>query len=576
MAFEGYIRYGGVELVNNQRLSAYVDNLGIGGYRCNDLCPTLGDALEVLGWKGPDEVYTIPADSPHPPWYDSAEPASKGFAGIHILDWSNIDSSTYTATSQELVGDGASLQGQRYEGRQMTVRCLLFGKDLISVRHGFNWLTAVLTEGDPCFHNERRRHTYADFLPYGKAWWAIYKNTGADAAPDNVFQAVRYNGLSATDDPIDPNIPPGDFPGSGNTYAKLSHAEGDINIIDGKDVLDLLIPLQDELVLIEDEPACGGHKMQFFIQCPDEENVRDVYRMMTDVYLLAGPHILSEHEMGTDCAGGAWYEVEFTLLGSLPFVWRWPNNMLAQSSAFGYDQFLAHWLYYREETDFGADDDVYQSPLVWNEPHTYNGLIAAFFDINADQFPPPAVMADPRLVVTDSLLVLDPLCSPLVAYPPAPQEDFLCAPLYSGAYRSLRYSFVNETLPKFTPTTVRFRLISFSEEAMRDIRVRIIPPSGSEVTTSIVEFVITYLPPFSQMFIDGVRRSIDVRTGDPGDISSLVWSPAHHLVLSRGLVGSYTFPEITCGRDVTLAIDVPEIYDASFLDFDLIAVQRDA
>jgi len=132
-------------------------------------------------------------------------------------------------------------------------------------------------------------------------------------------------------------------------------------------------------------------------------------------------------------------------------------------------------------------------------------------------------------------------------------------------------------LPKFTPSVFRMRLTSSSDEAMRDIQVRIIPPSGSEVSASIVEFHVTYMPPHSQIFIDGVRKSIDIRTGDPGDITTFVWSPAEHLVLSHGAVGAYMFPEVICGRNIVLAIDVPIIYDVSKdLDFDLVAIQRDA
>lgn len=584
MAFDGYIKYGGVELVNNARLSEYVKNLGIDSYRCSDQCPTLQATLEHLKWKGSTTPYTTPDVSPLGPWMDFSEPYSKNFAGIHILEWTNIDSSTYTSTAQELVGDGASIAGERYAGREMTVRALLLGTDLLACRHGFNWLTAVLKDGDPCAANVRRRHTYADFLPYGKEWWWIYKATGADARPDNAFQAVRYNGLSGTDEPIDPAVGDGTVVGSGNTYAKLSHSEGDLTLPPLSDVLDLLIPLRPEDIAVPPGPLCGGQSLEFFVQCPEPTDATQVYRKVYDVFLMNGPVIVSEHEMGPGCDGGAWYEVEFTLMATNPFVWRWPNNMLGTQSAseFTFAQLLSQWIRYKD-SDATVDDDVYQAPPLYGESHTYSGLISAMFDIEAGLLPVLPGVPKGREIAPLShqespyFMVLDPACPPLTAYPSAPQEEFVCAPIYTGEYVTLRYNFLTETLPKFTPSTVRFRLISKADEAMRDIQVRIIPPSGSEMSANIIEFHVTYLPPQSQLFIDGVRRSIDILTGDPSDVTSLFWSPADHLVLSHGLVGSYTFPEITCGRKVVLAIDVPVIYNPSTdLEFDLVTVQRDA
>lgn len=566
MAFQGYIRYGGVELVNNARLSVYADNLGLDFYRCDYQCPTLEPALEELGWKLPGEVYSWPVAGA--PWYDPTEPNSAGFAGVHVLEWTNIDSSTYTSTPNELTGDGGSISGERYRSREMVVRCLLLGSDLLAVRHGFNWLATVLREGDPCAKNVRKRHTYADFLPYGKPWWAVYKSTGATATPDNVYQAVRYNGLSTTDDPVDGT----GIPGSGNTYAKLSHAEADTGIQPPVDVLDILIPITDPEINVP-SALCGGNRLEFFVQCPTAADVTQVYRHSPDVYLQSGPTILGEHEIGPGCDGGAWYEIEFTLSGTNPFVWRWPVNMLAQPNMFSYGQVLSKWLFYKETVDYAADNDVYQAPLVWGERHTYNGLISAMFDIAAGAQPPALTT---RIITQDTRMVMDPLCPPMPAYPTVPQEDFVCAPIYNGPRTVLKYSFLSDTLPKFSPTTVRFMLRSLSTSDMRDILVRLIPPSGSEVPTSIVEFLVTYLPPRSAMFIDGVRRSIDIRTGDPSDASSLVWSPAEHLVHSGGAAGSYTFPEVTCGSNVTLAIEVPDIYNAADLEFDLVAIQRDA
>lgn len=148
--FLGYLRYSGVELANEQRTSAYANNLGLRFFAHKPRCGTLMEQIFNRGWESHNKVYTDPATD-GAPWYDpNYHDVSNSFAGISLLDATNTGESTSQALIQELPIDGASIQSGRRRSREMVFTAILFGRDLRSLHYGLTWLTTLLREPDYC------------------------------------------------------------------------------------------------------------------------------------------------------------------------------------------------------------------------------------------------------------------------------------------------------------------------------------------------------------------------------------------------------------------------------------------
>jgi len=568
MAYEGYLLYDGMEIVNNSRLTAYTEGLGLNWFQCRDTCPELFDALDRLGVD--PKRYQLP-DNPAAPWYDAVEPHSKDFAGVHVLEITNLDSSTYSAGVNELISDGGYASPHRYSSREMVFRCLLVGRTMLGVRHGFNWLASVLREGQACMRNKRYRHTYADFLPYTKGWWQVYKATGTSPRPDNVFQSPWYVGLATGEDA-----------GSGNTYANLS-----LNGPEGatQDVLDILIPLEEPG---EAKPSCQGFDMDFFIACPDPEDPGTSFRYLSDVVLTNGPIILSEHEVGKGCDAGGWQEVQFTLTALNPKVWRPKVNLGASPSFFSYADIPCTdegpmgcgtgWKIYKD-SDLSTDLDLFEAPLYNNRVHTYAGLIEVMWQRESTPVVPmglPLAAASQMSASPGGVLtILDPACPVPPAFPTTPQEDFLCTNPADDPYIIRRYLTDMTRLPKFSPVAFTLDIVNLNTTDVRDVYVRIVPNTGSVEVGGAIEFIVTYLPARATVRVDGVHRSADILTSPTEGSDDVQWLPADHLVVSSASGASYSYPEALCTRDMNVGLRVPEQYNIDLMSLSIYANVRD-
>lgn len=141
MAYDGFLRYGGTEVVNLERLAAYLDN---------GLAP-LGARIDVEGCDGLSEVIYSPGWVPYrtpiqdePPWYDVEDPDTWDFAGVLPLEVTGLDATTRTVDfTQTLRGDGLPGRVQR-SPQTIGVTALLVGRTTESVQAGLSWLRRVL------------------------------------------------------------------------------------------------------------------------------------------------------------------------------------------------------------------------------------------------------------------------------------------------------------------------------------------------------------------------------------------------------------------------------------------------
>lgn len=143
MAYEGFLRFGGNEVVNNERArgissSADCPMFWLKGPRCDSLQDALGDAPYIYG------------NRPDAPWYDLSMPDVSGrFYGVFALSVSGLNDSTRSTQVTEGIDDGATIGRTRKSSRQVRVRAILIAQGRDALDYGVAWLNAAL-DPDAC------------------------------------------------------------------------------------------------------------------------------------------------------------------------------------------------------------------------------------------------------------------------------------------------------------------------------------------------------------------------------------------------------------------------------------------
>jgi len=530
VAYFGFYAYDGVEITNSARTESYVEQLGIGFWTCPDRCNDLVPALESRGWKTAGEDYASPADTA--PWFDPAYPYSAEFAGMVILDASLQHSSTHTGTVQERSVDGGVLLPRRRESREMLFRALLIGKNELAANYGLTWITSILVGGDVCRGKTKNRNTYTDLflnLDYYK------RDSLIDPLPDNVYQLPLVFDAE-------------------HSYRGL------------RDALLNIAPIDQ----VEDFPDLRdgpGRRLDYLPVCPDLEREENAWRHMVDVGCTAGPAVISEHSVGdSDCGAGHWVEIEFVMTAGSPGIWHDGLGLEQLLDNFGYGDFPAEWVRYKD-ADTVVDDDVFNGPPFTSRTQTYSGLLATIYDRKATPLPPPAAARS-----RGGRQIVDPLCPVVPQFPPTPQDDLLCAPLVADGDRRV-YVLDNAKMPRFLPLAVQLRFTAFEE--MRNVRVSLLPRSGSfEGEGTALEFWVTYMEPFSTLIIDSkARRTTAIPfVSAPYDLELV---PAGHLVVLDESGTQFDYPELVCPDDLSMVVSVPKGTDINKLAANVRLVARD-
>jgi hypothetical protein len=138
--YNGYLSFGGVELLNDQRVQTYLAKFAP---LVDQHCETVG--LNVaLGHA----AYNTPALD-GAPWYRANRPATADFYGLWVRDIQGLEGSTRETEHTELSGDGAAHTSYRHGSREIRVRAAAFALTPEAMNEGMTWLREVLA-ADAC------------------------------------------------------------------------------------------------------------------------------------------------------------------------------------------------------------------------------------------------------------------------------------------------------------------------------------------------------------------------------------------------------------------------------------------
>lgn len=143
MAYEGFLRFGGNEVANNERARSIASTADcpmswLKGPRCTSLAEALGD-----------NPYSAAA-LPDAPWFDPSSAELSGrFYGVFILGISGLKDSTRSASVVESIDDGAVIGRSRKSSRQVRVKAILVARGSDALSYGAAWLSASL-DADAC------------------------------------------------------------------------------------------------------------------------------------------------------------------------------------------------------------------------------------------------------------------------------------------------------------------------------------------------------------------------------------------------------------------------------------------
>lgn len=141
MVYEGFMSFGGNEIINSERTRGYVESSD---------CPVnwfVGDRCEGLGEALGDAEYTTDT-LPLAPWYDISLPELSGrFFGVHGLSMTGLQSSTRSADTTEGIADGGVIGRTRKGVRAVRIRAILTAMGRDALDYGFAWMSSALDPG---------------------------------------------------------------------------------------------------------------------------------------------------------------------------------------------------------------------------------------------------------------------------------------------------------------------------------------------------------------------------------------------------------------------------------------------
>lgn len=140
--YDGYLSFGGVEIFNLQRVTAYLKAFAPKIELNPDLVPTgLNTALGHGAYVSPQ------ADAA--PWWRNTRPATSRFYGLLPSKVRGAEDSTREVEKTDLAGDGAIHTRSRHGSREILVKASAWAADEEAMSEGIAWLREVLA-ADAC------------------------------------------------------------------------------------------------------------------------------------------------------------------------------------------------------------------------------------------------------------------------------------------------------------------------------------------------------------------------------------------------------------------------------------------
>jgi len=145
--YEGYLEFGGGEVLNSARALAYSQTAPCPVTWLQ--CPPCDGIRDVLG----DDPYTYETIE-LAPWYDAEDEVTHRFLGAHAISVEGIPDSTREASVAENMLDGGVVGRVRHATRRMRYRALLTAQGEDALEAGFSWLSSALTPGSCGSHGD--------------------------------------------------------------------------------------------------------------------------------------------------------------------------------------------------------------------------------------------------------------------------------------------------------------------------------------------------------------------------------------------------------------------------------------
>lgn len=139
MAYNGWMQFNGIELVNVSRTVQLAQAMGISTVRV---------PASKVAWIGPALGETDYDDIIEAPWYDSNRPETGEFAGFIPLDFTGLDESTQASAPIEFITDGGHSGKRRASTLAMVGSFVIVALTERGAEYGKQWLDVVL-QGSP-------------------------------------------------------------------------------------------------------------------------------------------------------------------------------------------------------------------------------------------------------------------------------------------------------------------------------------------------------------------------------------------------------------------------------------------
>lgn len=142
MAWDGWVTFGGVEIINVARTQAYAKKGNLGWFKPQ--YRDVGTLHLLLG----DDPYSAPRQAHDTlPWFDPDDHESLGFYGVYPLNITGLEDSTRSSSVQENLADGGIPGRVRHGTKSIVFNCVLIADDDASADYGMKWLRGVLLAG---------------------------------------------------------------------------------------------------------------------------------------------------------------------------------------------------------------------------------------------------------------------------------------------------------------------------------------------------------------------------------------------------------------------------------------------
>lgn len=140
MGWHGYFAFGGNEIINSERVEAYLADAAQPWFRAT----YNSTAISVLE----QDIYVDPWTDPAP-WGDPDNPDTYRFWGVYPLNITGLENDTRTASITENVGDGGWIGPVRKTTKAVVFEVMLSGANEAATEAGFRWLKSALSPS-PC------------------------------------------------------------------------------------------------------------------------------------------------------------------------------------------------------------------------------------------------------------------------------------------------------------------------------------------------------------------------------------------------------------------------------------------